>query len=256
MYLNSGFKYSVVDTSKLYPGGVGNGGKIVNKIIAGSNIIISPTSGIGDVTINSVGGDSGGEYDVIISDEETLNKTLYEGNVYCIGSLAYIDPNVNIVINGNLYTYGDLNDTPTPINLTVYGDIHCNGNINGTATTITTYGDIHCTGDINTTTSVIDVSGNLTCQNMTGTDVLITCDGTLLIDGTFTCDTANMSIYDDFICSGQITISETFNVTVANNMTVQGNIIADTGIFNITNTLNCSGNITFREGNWKQMMPR
>ena len=43
------------------PGSVASGG--VNKIIAGTNISISPTNGLGDVTINSTGGGVGGTLD-------------------------------------------------------------------------------------------------------------------------------------------------------------------------------------------------
>jgi hypothetical protein len=49
-------------TSKWVPGSVSGGGG-VSKIIAGTNITISPTNGLGEVTINSTGGGGGGNLD-------------------------------------------------------------------------------------------------------------------------------------------------------------------------------------------------
>jgi hypothetical protein len=46
-------------TSKWAPGSVSGGSGGVSKIIAGTNITISPTNGLGEVTINSTGGGSG-----------------------------------------------------------------------------------------------------------------------------------------------------------------------------------------------------
>jgi hypothetical protein len=48
-------------TSQWNPGTIAAGG--VTKIIAGTNITISPTNGLGDVTINSTGGGTGGSLD-------------------------------------------------------------------------------------------------------------------------------------------------------------------------------------------------
>ena len=46
-------------SSQWKPGSVAGGAGGVTKIIAGTNITINPTNGLGDVTINSTGGGGG-----------------------------------------------------------------------------------------------------------------------------------------------------------------------------------------------------
>ncbi len=76
-------------------GGGGSTGTAVNKIIAGTNVTISPSTGIGDVTINATGGggssDFSGDYNDLTNIPTTFNT-----------------------VSSFSGSYNDLTDTPTP----------------------------------------------------------------------------------------------------------------------------------------------
>lgn len=75
--------YTLVDQSL---GGGGGGGGGVSQILAGSNITISPTNGLGAVTINSPGGGGGGSFEWLNTDTFITNPPGNNGIANAIAS--------------------------------------------------------------------------------------------------------------------------------------------------------------------------
>ena len=137
----------------------------VTKIIAGTNITISPTSGLGDVTINSSG--SGGGYWTGNTDGTISNSGLTSSNV---GIGTHV-PSEMLSVSGN---------TNITNNLFVSGDTFYEGALSGTGN-ITTVNNITAGGSVSarglTSTQYLNVSGNTFYEGtLSGTGTITTTD--------------------------------------------------------------------------------
>ena len=176
----------------------------VTKIIAGTNITISPTSGLGDVTINSSG--SGGGYWTGNTDGTISNSGLTSTN---IGIGTHV-PSEMLSVSGN---------TNITNNLYVTGNTFYEGALSGTGS-ITTLGAVttsnvqtplisNAAGDeiISVNTIGIDVAGPIN----TNDNLYIT--GNTFYEGALS-GTGNISTTDSLLVSGDTYFGSTVDVGI------------------------------------------
>jgi len=175
----------------------------VTKIIAGTNITISPTSGLGDVTINSSG--SGGGYWTGNTDGSISNSGLTKNvgiGTHVPSEMLSVSGNTNITqnlyVSGNTFYEGALSGT---------GNISTLGTV--TTSNVITPTISNAAGDqiISVNTSGIDVAGPIDTNN----NLYIT--GNTFYEGALS-GTGNISTTDSLLVSGDTYFGSTVDVGI------------------------------------------